>query len=67
MKLESLKIELTELNNDAFSDNQIEEVAIVLEKLANRLRSNDGLDSHNLKDINGNKVGEVSIIYRLFG
>jgi hypothetical protein len=48
-----------EINTDnaAFEDNEGEEVARILRRLANEIES--GLTDVNLRDINGNLVGEA--------
>lgn len=54
-----------ELDNDAFTDNPLQEIARILQATASKLLQANSPDEfsyyQNLKDINGNSVGTYGI------
>lgn len=59
-----MKMTITiQMDNAAFEDNQGGEVARILRELASKIDGDSSLEGvyYNLRDINGNKVGEMNI------
>lgn len=57
---EQIRIEFS-TGNAAFVDSPCEEIAQILERLAQKFREEGDLDGHKIKDTNGNTVGVVTI------
>ena len=57
---EKITIEF-ETGNAAFEDSPTEEIALILERLAKKFRSDGDLDGNPVQDTNGNTVGRVTI------
>lgn len=58
MRLKSISIEITEMDNSAFDGDQSIEVVRILKDAVRRIEETGNFD-FPLKDVNGNTVGQI--------